>query len=118
MEKELKKFFQENLDYTPFPETDSIEKVYNLFINNILFEPQTPTECIYLGDYYWKQVTFLYCEREKMLEYYLMAIDKGNIRAMNDLGWFYWRSEYVDYPLAIKYFKMAIKIGNYETSLS
>lgn len=45
-----------------------------------------------------------------MKKYYIMAIDKGNNKAMNNLGVYYYYEN--NYDLMKKYYLMAIKNGN------
>jgi TPR repeat protein len=50
----------------------------------------------------------------KAIEYYLMAIKKGDCDAMHNLGYYYHHTK-TNYPKAIEYYLMAIKNGNNNT---
>jgi TPR repeat protein len=45
-----------------------------------------------------------------MIKYYLMAIDKGNHKAMNNLGFYYYQQK--DYDNMVKYYLIAIDKGS------
>ena len=47
---------------------------------------------------------------KEMLKYYLMAIEKGNCDAMNNLGYYYHNQKNI--PEMLKYYHMAIEKGN------
>jgi hypothetical protein len=86
-------------------------KIYDLFIKNIMFEPNinSANDLYYLGVYYQ------YIKRyyDLMEKYFLMAIEKGNCNAMNCLGMYY-EYEGKNYDLMKKYYLMAIERGNSE----
>jgi hypothetical protein len=87
-------------------------KIYDLFINNVTFEPNTNNtdyinDLYYLGVYY----QFIYVNYDLMKKYYLMAIEKGNSWAMHNLGWHYQYTE-ENYNLMKKYYLQAIDKGN------
>jgi TPR repeat protein len=86
-------------------------KIYNLFINNIVYESEDePTNNggnYYLGVYYH----FINVNYEFAKKHYLMAIEKGNTNAMINLGCYYDDVE-KKYYLVKKYLLMAIDKGN------
>jgi len=47
----------------------------------------------------------------KMIKYYLMAIDKGDAKSMSNLGFYYY--EIKDYPNMIKYYLMGVAKGHH-----
>jgi hypothetical protein len=86
-------------------------KIYDLFINDKIFEPNINNvdDLYYLGVYY--QHFRKGQDNDLMKKYYLLAIEKGNTEAMNNLGVHYqWRE--INYDLAKKYYFMAIEKGN------
>ena len=107
MEKKIIKYFESIYSlYIPIPE-ESIEKIYDLYFNKKFTDPLTDIECFYYGFYYHTQ------ENEvNMMKYYLMAIEKGNSYAMNNLGWYYYKKR--DNTKMMEYFLMAIDKGNSE----
>jgi hypothetical protein len=116
---------------------DSIDKIYNLILDNTFSEPTNKIEYVYYSIYYdyIKDYTIMikYCDIliheyqsscimfnlglyyyrikdfSNMLKYYEMAIRYGNSNAMNNLGAHY--QEQKDYPNMIKYYEMAIENG-------
>jgi len=101
----IKKVLSEyNLTYIHI-EDASILNIYNLYVNNILFEPVTHCELLYMGVYY--KTIKNYIEMEK---YYLMAIKKGNQDAMYNLAVYY--KNIKNYIEMEKYYLMAIEKGN------
>src|SRR5438552_2937590 len=102
---------QYNYDYVNIDTKDSLIKIHNLLINNIIFEPLTSIELLYLAIYY-REISQNY---ELMKKYYLMAIDKGNSDAMNNLGYYYDKIE-ENYDLMKKYYLMAIEKRNYDAA--
>lgn len=91
--------------YMPIVNNDSINNIYELFVNDIIFEPKDDIEMNYLGNYYKIAKNY-----DKMVEYYLMAINRGNDYSMHSLGLYYRNQK--NYDLMIKYFLMAIDRGN------
>ena len=73
------------MSYIIIDNHDSLVKIYNLFNHNIIFDPITRCELLYLGTYH-NTITKNYSEMKK---YYKMAIDKGDDNAMNRLGCYY-----------------------------
>ena len=101
-----KKLAEISFCYVPIENNESIIKIYNLFVNDIKFEPLTGIECNYMGVYY-SEIVLNYDESEK---YYLMAIDYGITIAMHNLAVFFKDLKKID--LAKKYFLMAIEFGS------
>ena len=107
MEEELIKIFNEyNITYIQMND-DMINKIYNLFKNDIFYNPENGDEYKFLGLYYEN----IKKDYEKAEKYYLMAIEKGNVDAMNNLGIYYYNIK-KDYEKAEKYYLMAIEKGN------
>jgi hypothetical protein len=106
---ELKNIFKEKCKKSII--NDYSRKIYNLFVNNILFEPDNDINKInddlyYLGVYY----QYININYDLAKKYLLMAVDKGCIAAMNNLGNHYQFIE-KNYNLANKYFLMAFDKG-------
>jgi len=80
---------------------------YNLFIKDVIFEPNNTNDLYFLGMYY----QYINKNYELMKKYYLQAIDKGNSVSMTGLGLHYMSIE-VNNDIANKYFLMAIDKGN------
>lgn len=78
MEKELREIFRYNIQYTQFDCGKMLYKIYNLFKNNILYDPENSEQFRYLGTYF----NFVINDYNKDIQYYLIAIDKGNDNAM------------------------------------
>jgi len=100
----LKQYY---LNYVKIENENSLEKIYNLFKNNIFKEPSTDIEYFYYGVYYQ------YTEKnyDLMKKYYLMAIELNNSNAMYYLALYY---QYIEnnYELMKKYYLMAIELNN------
>jgi len=93
--------------YFIIDDNDSLVKIYNLFVKNVIFEPTTECEILHLGSYHHK-ITKNYVEAEK---YYLMAIENGNKVAMYRFA-LYHQEITKNYIKAEKYYLMAIEKGN------
>src|SRR5438128_171944 len=106
MEEELINFFKNHKYGYPKSNIDSIEKIYNLFINNILFDPKTGNEFHFMGLYYAINENY-----DKMKECYLIAIEKENIISMIALGSYY-QIRIKNYDKMKKYYLMAIDKEN------
>ena len=104
MEESIKDFVLK-LDYSYVQINDhiSINKIYNLFYNKIIYDTDNDTEQLYLGFYYEK----IEKNYELMKKYYLMAIDHGNEYAMKNLANYYGKIE-KNYDHMKKYYLMAI----------
>jgi hypothetical protein len=85
---------------------DSIKNIYELVINDVIFEPTTAMEMLYTGVYHEYKKDY-----DTMKKYYLMAVENGNISAMKNLGNYYNNIE-KEYDLMKKYYLMAIENGN------
>jgi TPR repeat protein len=96
-----------NISYINIDDNESLIKIYNLFVKNIIFEPVTDCELLYIGNYY-QYITKNYVEMEK---YYLIAIEKGNSDAMNNYA-LYNEDITKNYVEMEKYYLMAIEKGN------
>lgn len=82
-----------------------IINVYNLFVNDILFEPHIPIEMATVARYY-------ICKNNDSMQikYWLMAIDGGYMDAYCGLGIYYQCIE--DYDNALKYWLDGMEKGN------
>jgi hypothetical protein len=90
---------------------DFSRKNYNLFIKNVVFEPDVnnKNELYYLGLYY-NNFNINYTLAKK---YYLLAIEKENAYAMINMG-LYYEYEGKNYDLMKKYYLQAIDKGDTE----
>lgn len=104
----LKKIFDVfGVAYTDIEEEELLDKVYNLFQNNIIYEPSIGTEYLYLGLYH-ARITKNYENVEKN---YLKAIEFGNNCAMNNLACYYEKIKR-DNIKAEEYYLKAIENNN------
>jgi hypothetical protein len=116
-------------------------KIYDLFINCVIFEPNINNadyidDLYYLGTYYhffeenytFKKYYLMAIERgnyntivnfdyyyDLMKKYYLMAIERENSDAMVNLGCYYqygYKNYDKNYDLMMKYYSLAIEKGN------
>ena len=94
-----------DLKYLKIESTDSLAKIHNLLIKDIFSEPVEIVELIYTGGYFrLKQ------DPEKMMKFFLIAVDKGNSNAMVSIGWHYYTIK--DYENMKKFYLMAVKEKN------
>jgi TPR repeat protein len=107
---ELKELFKNRFDDTFI--NNYSKKYYDLFINNIIFEPNA-NNTDYIDDLYYLGVYYQYTEinYDLMKKYYLQAIENENSKAMYRLGSYYKWQE-LNYDLMKKYFIMAINKEN------
>jgi TPR repeat protein len=94
------------LAYVPVDDK-SIEKIYKLYCENVIYKPNEAIEYFYLGVYHG----IIKKDFDLMKKYYLMAIDLGNVDAMDNLGYYYQNTE-KNYDLMKKYYLMAIDLGS------
>ena len=97
-----------NVVYIKINNNQSLNIIYDLFKNSIkIIDIDNDIICLYYGVYY-EHIEKNYDEMKK---YYLMAIEKGNIIAMNIFACYY---EYIEknYDEMKKYFLMAIEKGD------
>src|SRR5437867_3039839 len=95
-----------NCNYIEINNQNSLGRIHNLLLNKLLFEPSNDIEMLYLGIYYHT----IEQNYDLMVKYYLMAIDKDNYIAMDNLASYYEIIE--NYNLAEKYYLMSINKGN------
>jgi TPR repeat protein len=109
MEQQIINFIKsKNNIYIDINDKISIEKIYNLLINDIIYEPINSLENHYLGWYYDK-----IRENEDLMEkYYLVAIDDDNIYSITNLGSYY-KNKNKNYDLMKKYYLMGIDKGHH-----
>ena len=87
-------------------EEGSYEKILNLFDKNILYEPLTSNEFLYLGLYYKNRH-----EYNVSYDYFVKAYKLDNSKATYELGVFYDNIK-KDYIKAKKYYIKASQLGN------
>lgn len=107
----MEKAIFDSIKHVPFKHRpkipdESLQKLYNLFFKDEFEEPITDIELYYYGVYY------LHTQQpeEKVLQYFLTLIKKGNTEAMNSLAFYYWKKG--DKENMIKYYVMAIEKGD------
>ncbi len=96
-----------NKIYVKIDNDTSMDNIYMLFINNVIFEPTCDIEIYYLGHYY----KYIMEDYDTAIKYYLISVDNGNSNAMNNLACHY-RHEDANKELMMKYFLMAIEKNN------
>jgi tetratricopeptide (TPR) repeat protein len=108
MEEQLsQKLTEYNITYVSILDQTILELVYNLFVNDI-FPKVIPDDGIlynYIALYFKEQK-----DHDNMMKYYQMAIEKGIVYTMNNLGHYYKEQE--DYDNMKKYYLMAIGQNN------
>jgi hypothetical protein len=108
MEQQIIDFIKNKSNvYVDIDNEESIEKIYKLLINNIIYEPTNAIENHYLGWYYAK----IKQDYDQMKKYYMIGIDNGNTHSINNLGGHYQKIE-INYDLMKKYYLMGIDCGN------
>lgn len=138
LQKKLEKY---NITYIPIDTKKSWIKIYNLFKDEIIFEPMNDVECIYLGEYYEHYKSYsiafeyyakagnIYGNVDAMMKvahgyssissstakhYYLMAFNSGHTEALRNIIEVYIKEQ--DYESAEKYLLMAIDCDCYLSS--
>ena len=96
--------------YVEISDETSLSNIHELLINNILFEPVTDIDFLYLG-WYHIMITKNYTKSEKC---YQIAIDRGYIPAMHCLAAYHYNIT-KDYVTMKKYYHMAIDKGYVES---
>ena len=97
-----------NLRYVKINNKQSLNIIYDLFKNSIkITNIDDDIVCLYYGVYY-ERIEKNY---DAMKKYYLIAIEKGNTIAMNNLGFYYEHIEQ-NYDEVVKYYLMAIEKGH------
>ena len=69
--KVLKKY---ELKYVEIEDEESLDKIHNLFINNVIYEFTSSIEHLYGGAYYE-----IFHDYNKMKKHYLIAIKNNNV---------------------------------------
>jgi TPR repeat protein len=82
-----------------------ITKLYNLFANNVIYEPITAIDMYYLGRYYR-----IMQDGDNTIKYLLMAYDYGCDEALDSLSNYYLLKN--DYKNGLKYLLMSFDNGN------
>lgn len=95
-----------NVIYVPIEDKGSINKIYDLFINDIKFEPTNGIECCYLGIYF----RYIKKDNENTEKYYIMGVEYDNSTAMCNLAHYYNRVK-GENDLAEKYYLRALRHG-------
>jgi hypothetical protein len=103
MEQQIINFIKnKNNVHIDIENEDSIKKIYELLINDIIYDPINIIENYYLGWYYCKVKQ----EYDLMKKHYLICIEHNDNNAMNNLGCYYMNIE-KNYDLTKKYYLMA-----------
>lgn len=100
LKSKLEKF---EITYVYINDKTSFAKIYDLFINDIMFEPINGMENNYLG-LYFRNIKKDY---NKAKCHYLIAIERGNTVAIHNLADLYMETK--DYDNAEHYYLMAVK---------
>jgi len=108
MEEFIQKYLElNNYNYIKIENHGIINHIYNLYKYDIdernTFKMEDSIIDLYYGVYYEIKKNY-----EQMKKYYLVAIEKGNVSAMNNLG-FYYRDIEKDYERMKTYYLMAIE---------
>ena len=99
MENKIKEFLEKHdYAYTEIKNKDSIKKIYDVYFNDIKPKDGTSLELFYFGKYHYIKKKY-----DSMKKYYLMAINKGNSKAMNNLGLYYKKQK--DYDKALETYR-------------
>lgn len=86
--------------YVKITNTEHVDRIYNLLINNNVYEPETGIESLYMAFYYR-------LNKGKYLLYSQLAHEKGNAFATNNLAIFY---EKKDIELSEKLYSIACEM--------
>lgn len=109
MEQELIDCFEKyGLDYTPINNLESLTKIHNLFLNDVMFNPMNAVEYGHIGLYY-----DVHDKIKEMKFHYKCAIDLGDVDSMHNLA-FHYQLQNKESKI-IKYYKMAIEHGDMES---
>jgi TPR repeat protein len=92
--------------YVLIKDENSLNKIFNLYIDNIIFDPINDIEFLYIGSYYNINKDY-----PKAIKYYLQSIKLENIHAMITLAYYYEDIE-KNYDLMKKYYLIAINLNN------
>jgi len=111
MEEFIQNYLESNnCKYIKIKNREIINHIYNLYKYGIderdTFKMEDSIIDLYYGEYY--KITKNY---KQMKKYYLIAIEKGNTVAINNLGFYYQNIE-KDYDQMKKYYLMAIEKDN------
>ena len=111
MEEFIKKYLElNNSNYIKIENHEIINHIYNLYKYDIdernTFKMEDSIIDLYYGVYYEIKKDY-----DQMKKYYLISIEKGNVSAMYNLG-FYYQNVEEDYDQMKKYYLMAIEKGN------
>ena len=114
MQNEIQNLFCDNeyidceKDYIFINNPTSIKKIYDLFFHDIpILGELNDIESYYYGIYYNHHKK----DYNEMKKYYLMAIEKGNVNAIESLAYYY-RYVETNYDQTKKYYLMAFEKGN------
>ena len=99
----LKVLAKHDLPYEYLFDSDNITKIYNLFANNVKFQPKKGIEFYYYGVYD-------HINNAKINSHYVSAFNNGIGNAYNNYGLRYKTNEYI----APRHYEAAIKKGNVE----
>ncbi len=107
-EKTIKDIITKNGSiYSPIHKGSSINNIYELLVNNTIFEPDCNQEYEYLGFYY----LIIQKDYKLMKKYYMKSIENNGGIGMCNLGYYYYNIK-KNYDKAKKYFLMAVSINH------
>lgn len=102
-----------DFDADPNPGKDK-EFLFTEALEYLIHETGDPEYMFQLGGFYYDQKRF-----DLALKYYEAAAEKGNLNAINGLGyiWYYGRTGTVDYEKAFRYYSQAAEMGNLNSAV-
>ena len=98
----LIKLKEYEIKYYSINDENSLIKIYELFVNKIVFEPENGAECIYIAIFYQR----INKDFENAKKYYLMAVEYSSIYYIQLATFF---NDIRDYENAKKYYLMTIE---------
>jgi TPR repeat protein len=99
------KLVKNSYSYVEIDSLEELKKIHALWCQNIIGTPKTAIEYLYFGSYNKKIGDY-----PKMKEYFLSAIENGNIPSSNELGYHYEHVE-KNYDEAKKFYLLGVEKG-------
>ena len=96
-----------NFRYVKVDDIRSLKRIYELFADDVLFEPVSGIELLYVGNYFYE----VRKNPDLMKKHYLRSIDTGNVEALYYLGHYY-EDEEQNYAEMKKYYQKAVECGH------
>src|SRR5436190_1874763 len=113
MEQNKEKVFikilkENNFNYIKINDNILLENIFELFINNSNIKNIPDNDMLYL---YLGIFNFIKKNYDEMKKYYLLAIEKNNMMAINNLAYYYYKEK--NYEEMKKYCVMALDKNNF-----